>query len=93
MDLHERPHIDRLRLAVISATIALVCAVALTFETRFRWQSPEIKTPDQAAHETTGQVAQAAGAQILPTEPPLSVEPKPDGPKQAQPANPNSNPN
>jgi hypothetical protein len=89
MDLHEHSHIDRVRLAVISAMIATVCAVVLTLEIRDRWQSPEIKTPDQAAHETTGQVAQAAGAQILPTDPSLSVEPAPAGPKQAQPANPN----
>jgi hypothetical protein len=88
MDVHERPHIDRARLAAMSAAIALTCATVLTLEIRDRWHSPEITTPDQAAHETTGQVAQAAGAQILPTDPPLSIEPKPDGPKQAQPANP-----
>jgi hypothetical protein len=88
-DLHERPHIDRVWLAALSVAIALTCAVVLTLQIRDRWQSPDIKTPDQAARETTGQVAQAAGAQILPTDPPLSVEPKPDAPKQAQPANPN----
>jgi hypothetical protein len=88
MDLHERSHIDRARLAAMSAAIALSCAVVLTLQIHDRWQTPEIKSPDQAARATTGQVAQAAGAQILPTDPPLSVEPKPDGPKQAQPANP-----
>jgi len=86
--LHERPHIDRVRLAAMAAAISLACAAVLTLQIRDRWQSPQIKSPDQAAHETTGQVAHAAGAQILPTDPPLSVEPKPDGPKQAQPANP-----
>jgi hypothetical protein len=88
MDLHERPHIDRARLAAMSAAVALACATVLTLQIRDRWHSPEIKTPGQAAGETTGQVAQAAGARILPTDPPLSVEPKPDGPKQAQPAKP-----
>jgi hypothetical protein len=88
MDLHERPHIDRARLAAMSAAIALTCATVLTLEIRDRWHAPEIKAPDQAARETTGQVAHAAGAQILPTDPPLSVEPRPDGPKQAQPAKP-----
>jgi hypothetical protein len=88
MDLHERPHIDRARLAAMSAAIALACTAVLTLQIRDRWQSPEIKVPDQAARETTGQVAQAAGAQILPSDPPLSVEPKPDAPRQAQPANP-----
>ncbi len=88
MDLHERPHIDRVRLAVISFTIALVCAFVLTLQIRDRWLPPEIKSADQAARGTTGQVAQAAGAQILPTDRRLSVEPAPAGPKQAQPANP-----
>jgi hypothetical protein len=88
MDLHERPHIDRGRLAAMSAAIALACVVVLTLQIHDRWQSPEIKSPDQAARETTGQVAQERGARILPTNPPLSVEPAPDGPKQAQPASP-----
>lgn len=86
--MHERPHIDRVRLAVISATIALVCAFVLILQIRFRWEPPEINSSDHAARETTEQVAQAAGAQILPSDPPLSVEPAPAGPRQAQPAKP-----
>jgi hypothetical protein len=87
--LHERPHIDRAYLAALSAAISLVCIVVLTLEIRDRWHPPEIKSADQAQHATTGQVAHAAGAKILPTDPSLSVEPSPAGPKQAQPANPN----
>ena len=87
--MHERPHIDRARLAAISAAIALVCVVVLTLQIRDRWHSPEIKSADQAQHAITGQVADNAGAKILPTDPSLSVEPSPAGPKQAQPANPN----
>ena len=86
--MHERPHIDRARLAAISAAIALVCIVVLTLQIRDRWQSPEIKSADQAEHATTGKVAHAAGATIAPTDPKLSIEPSPAGPKQAQPANP-----
>lgn len=88
MDLHERPHIQRGRIAAISAAIAVVCVSVLTLQIRDRWHSPDIKSPDQAARTRTGQVAQAAGAQILPTDRPLAVEPAPAGPKQAQPANP-----
>jgi hypothetical protein len=73
----------------MSAAISLVCAVALTMQIRDRWHSPEIKAPDQAERAMTGKVARAAGAQVLPTDPALSVEPKPAAPKQAQPANPN----
>jgi hypothetical protein len=87
--VHERPHIDRLRLAAMAAAVALTCIVVLTLLIRDRWHRPEIKSTDQAQHATTGQVAQNAGAKISPTDPPLSVEPTPAGPKQAQPANPN----
>jgi len=87
--LHERPHIDRAYLAALAAAIALVCIVVLTLQIRDRWNSPEIKSEDQAQHATTGQVAHNSGATIGRTDPKLSVEPAPDGPKQAQPANPN----
>jgi hypothetical protein len=73
--------------------IALVCVVALVFLVRDRWNSPEIKPAEQARVSTTGQVAHAAGAVVLPTDPELHVEPKPAGPKQAQPAIPNSRSN
>ncbi len=69
--------------------VALVCVVTLTFLVRDRWHSPEIKPTAQARLSTTGQVARAAGAVVLPTDPKLIVEPKPAGPKQAQPAVPN----
>ena len=87
--MSERPHIDRPWLAALSAAIALVCIVVLTMQIRDRWHPPEIKSADEARHTTTGQVAHNAGAKILPTDPSLSVEPAPAGPKQAQPANPN----
>ena len=73
----------------MSVAIALACAVVLTMQIRDRWHSPEIKTPDEAERAMTGKVAHAAGAQVLPTDPSLSIEPKPAAPKQAQPANPN----
>jgi hypothetical protein len=86
--VHERPHINRPQIAVFSAVIALICIVVLTMQIRDRWHPPEIKSAEQARHATTGQVAHNAGAKILPTDPSLSVEPSPAGPKQAQPANP-----
>ncbi|MBV9458579.1 MAG: hypothetical protein JO141_13815 [Bradyrhizobium sp.] len=86
--MHERPHIDRAHLASLAGAIALICIVVLTLQIRDRWHSPEIKSAYQAEHTTTGQAAHDAGAFITPTDPKLSVEPSPDGPKQAQPANP-----
>jgi hypothetical protein len=86
--MHERPHINRLGLAVISLAIALVCAAALITQVRYRWNSPEIKTAAEAQHTTTGQAARQAGARISQSEPKPPVEPTPAGPKPAQPANP-----
>ena len=87
--MHERPHIDRANLAAFAAAIALICIVILTLQIRDRWHSPEIKSAYQAEHTTTGQAAHNSGASVTPTDPKLSVEPALDGPKQAQPANPN----
>jgi hypothetical protein len=86
--MHEHPHINRLGLAVISLTIALVCAAALVTQVRDRWHSPEIKTAAEAQHTTTGEAARQAGARISQSEPKPPVEPTPAGPKPAQPANP-----
>ena len=87
--MHERPDIDRPRIAAMSAAIALVCVVVLTLQIRDRWQSPEVKSTNQAEYMTTGQAAHTAGAKMQPTDPKLAVEPTPDGPQPAQPANPN----
>ena len=87
--LYQRPHIDRGCIAAFTAAIALVCIVVLTLQIRDRWQSPEIKSADEAKHSTTGQAAREAGARVTPTDPSLSVEPTPAGPKPVQPATPN----
>ena len=71
----------------MSAAIALICVVVLTLQIRDRWQSPEVKSTNQAEHMTTGQAA--AGAKMQPTDRKLAVEPTPDGPQPAQPADPN----
>ena len=87
--MHERPHINRMGLALISLAIALVCVVVLTLQVRDRWNSPEVKTAAEAQDTTTGQAARRAGARISQTEPRAPVEPDPPGPKPAQPAHPN----
>jgi hypothetical protein len=86
--MHERPHINRTGLAMISLAIALACIVMLTLQVRDRWNSPEVKTAAEAQHTTTGQAARVAGARISQSEPKPPVEPDPAGPKPAQPATP-----
>ena len=86
--MHERPHIDRLGLAMISLVIALACTAVLVMQVRDRWSTPEVKTAAEAQHTTTGQAARQAGARISQSEPKARVEPDPAGPKPAQPAHP-----
>jgi hypothetical protein len=87
--MHERPHINRIGLAMISLAIAFACAAVLVMQVRDRWNSPEVKTAAEAQTTTTGQTARQAGARISQTEPNPAVEPDPAGPKPAQPAHPN----
>jgi hypothetical protein len=74
--------------AMVAVVIAVISVTILAFLVRDRWNLPEIKSAEAARHSTTGQVARAAGALVLPTDPKLRIEPKPAGPKRAQPANP-----
>ena len=86
--MHERPHINRVGLAMLSLIIAIACIFVLTLQVRDRWNSPEVKTAAEAQLTTTGQAARAAGARISQSEPKPPIEPAPAGPKPAQPAHP-----
>ena len=55
--MHERPHINRLGLALVSLAIAALCAVLLIAQVRDRWQTPEVKTAAEAQRSTTGLAA------------------------------------
>lgn len=72
----------------IALTVAVVSVGTLTLLVRDRWHPPEIKSAADARRSETGAAARAVGAMVLPTDPTLSVEPQPSGPKRAQPANP-----
>ena len=86
--MSDRHGINRAKLAAISLAVAIVCVGVLAMLVRDRWNRPELKTAAQARYATTGQTAQNAGARVDPTDPKLAVEPRPAGPNQAQPANP-----
>jgi uncharacterized membrane protein len=72
----------------VSLVIAIICAIALTMMIHDRWRNSDIKTADQAQHETTGSAANRVGARSSPTDPSLSVEPKQSRPAPARPVNP-----
>jgi hypothetical protein len=81
---YHRP--ERFRLAMISLVISVALAIAIIFQVRDRWNQPEVKTTTEAEHSTTGAVVRDAGARLSPTDPKLSIEPTPAGPKPVQPA-------
>jgi hypothetical protein len=52
--MHERPHINRKGLALMSLAIALVCGIVLVTQVRDRWNSPEVKTRGATYHDRSG---------------------------------------
>jgi hypothetical protein len=70
-------------LAVAAAVAVLSLAVFLIVEFGPWNRQP----PDQ---DSTKEVAQSVGAKVIPTQPKLSVEPTPPGPKPVQPTPPDA---
>jgi hypothetical protein len=68
--------------------VVVVCAAILTWLIYDRWSRPEVKPAEVARSTTTGQAARDTGAQVLPTDPKVSVEPTPAAPGSVQPAQP-----
>jgi hypothetical protein len=52
------------------------------------WNKPKVQPAVVANYNNTGEAARAAGAQVMPTEPKLQVEPDPPMPKPVHPVNP-----
>jgi hypothetical protein len=52
------------------------------------WNKPKVQPAFMASYSSTGESARAAGAEVMPTEPKLQVEPEPPVPKPVHPANP-----
>jgi hypothetical protein len=52
------------------------------------WNKPKVRPAVIANYSATGEAARAAGAQVVPTEPKLQVEPEPPVPKPVHPINP-----
>ena len=66
----------------IATAVAVLSLVAFLIVEFGPWNR---QTPDR---EATREAAQSVGAKVIPTQPKLSVEPTPAGPKPVQPASP-----
>lgn len=73
---------------VVAIAIAVVGVLGILIYDHGPRSRPTVTSSVIANYSTTGEAARAAGAQVLPTEPGLQVEPDPAGPKPVNPASP-----
>jgi hypothetical protein len=79
---------DGVRPVWIALGVAIVGLMAMLLVDHGPWARPQAQPAHIAYYKTTGEAARAAGAAIVPTAPKSEIEPKPPGPKQADPPNP-----
>jgi hypothetical protein len=73
---------------VVAIAVAVFGMLAMLIVDHGPWNRPHVQTAEVANYKTTGEAARAAGAIVTPTAPKPVLEPKPPGPKPAQPTNP-----
>ncbi len=71
----------------IAAAVALLSVAAFLIVEFGPWNRQPPVQPDKTA---TKEAAQSVGAKVIPTQPKLSVEPTPPGPKPVQPTPPDA---
>ena len=71
----------------VAIAVAVLGVVSMLLVDHGPWSKPKVQHPMVANYSTTGEAARAAGAQVMPTEPKLDVEPNPPVPKPVHPAN------
>lgn len=73
---------------VVSIAIAVLGVLGILVVDYGPWNKPKVTPAVIANYSTTGEAAPAAGAQVMPTEPKLQVEPDPAGPNPVHPVSP-----
>lgn len=73
---------------MVSIAIAVFGVFSMLLVDHGPWSKPKVEHPVIANYSSTGEAARAAGAQVIPTEPKLEVEPEPPVPKPVHPVNP-----
>jgi hypothetical protein len=71
----------------VAIAVAVLGVLSMLVVDHGPWSKPKVQHPMVANYSTTGEAARAAGAQVMPTEPKLDVEPNPPVPKPVHPAN------
>ena len=73
---------------VVAIAIAVLGVLGMLIVDHGPWNKPQVKTAVVANTTTTGDAARDAGANVMPTEPKLQVEPEPPMPKPVHPVSP-----
>ena len=71
----------------VAIAVAVLGVLSMLVVDHGPWSKPKVQHPMVANYSTTGEAARAAGAQVMPTETKLDVEPNPPVPKPVHPAN------
>ena len=72
----------------VAIAIAILGVLSMLVVDHGPWSKPKAEHPVVANYSNTGEAARAAGAQVMPTQPRLEVEPDPPVPKPVHPVNP-----
>jgi hypothetical protein len=72
----------------VEIAVAALGAFGMLIVDHGPWSKPKVQPASVANYSSTGEAARAAGAQVMPTEPRLQVEPEPPVPKPVHPVNP-----
>ena len=72
----------------VAIAVAVLGVLGMLIVDHGPWNKPKHQPAFMASYSSTGEAARAAGAQVMPTEPKLQVEPNPPVPKPVHPVNP-----
>ena len=72
----------------VAIAVAVLGVLGLLIVDYGPWNKPKMQPAFMANYNSTGETARAAGADVIPTEPELQVEPEPPMPKPVHPVNP-----
>ena len=73
---------------LVAIAIAVLGMFGILIVDHGPWNKPTVSSAVVANYSTTGEAARAAGAEVLPTEPRLQVEPDAAGPEPVHPVSP-----
>ena len=77
-----------LKVAIAVAALGVLGILIVLIVDHGPWNKSKVQPAFMASYSSTGEAARAAGAEVMPTEPRLQVEPEPPMPKPIHPVNP-----